>query len=77
MAEADCPGTTIAVQRGAWSHLSPELAALVAPPVTVSALPVTSPTGLVAWRLAQRARLVQRARSRANMPVAKHRRSTR
>jgi hypothetical protein len=71
MAEADCPRTTIAVHRGVWSNLSPEFAAMVAPPITVSSLPVTWKTGPDAWRLAQR------ARSRANMPVGRHRRSTR
>jgi hypothetical protein len=78
MAEADCPGTTIAVHRGAWSNLAPEFAAMVAPPISVSALPVIPKPGPVfygsgpdPWRRAQQ------ARSRANMPVGRHRRPTR
>jgi hypothetical protein len=63
MAEADCAATTFAVHRGAWSN--PELAAMVAPPVTVSAVPIGRPT--TPWRLGQL------ARSRGNMPVGKHR----
>jgi hypothetical protein len=59
----------IAVQRGDWSGLSPEMAAMVTPPVIVSATPVGRPLG--AWRKAQL------ARSRGNMPVTRHRRPTR
>ncbi len=59
----------IAVHRGDWADLSPELAAMVAPPVTVSAFPVERPVGT--WRKAQL------ARSRGNMPVARHRRAPR
>ena len=61
--------STIAVQRGDWVDLAPEMAAMVAPPVIVSAAPVGRPLG--AWRKAQL------ARSRGNMPVARHRRPTR
>ena len=61
--------STIAVERGVWTDLPPELAAMVAPPVIVSATPVERPGDM--WRKAQ---LV---RSRGNMPVAKHRRSAR
>ena len=61
--------STIAVQRADWVGLAPEMAAMVAPPVIVSATPVGRPLG--AWRKAQL------ARSRGNMPVARHRRSTR
>jgi hypothetical protein len=61
--------TIFAVHRGAWSDLAPELAAMVAPPVTVSVTPVERPVGT--WRKAQL------ARSRGNMPVARHRRPTR
>jgi hypothetical protein len=61
--------TTFAVQRGDWDDLAPELAAMVAPPVTVSAAPVDRPVG--AWRKAQL------ARSRGNMPDTRHRRPTR
>jgi hypothetical protein len=61
--------STIAVQRGDWTNLAPELAAMVAPPVTVSAIPVTRDVG--DWRRGQL------ARSRGNMPVARHRRAAR
>jgi hypothetical protein len=61
--------STIAVHRGDWTDLTPELAAMVAPPVTVSSAPVERPVG--PWRKAQL------ARSRGNMPVARHRRPTR
>jgi hypothetical protein len=69
MAESDTVATsTIAVQREAWTD--PVLAAMVAPPVIVSALPVpTRPVGT--WRRGQL------ARSRGNMPVGRHRRPTR
>jgi hypothetical protein len=67
MAETDCATTAIAVQRGAWAD--PEIAAMVAPPVTVSCTPVgRRPT---AWRRGQL------ARARANMPMGRHRRPTR
>jgi hypothetical protein len=70
MAESETVATsTIAVQRGDWGNLPPELAAMVAPPVTVFAAPVERPLG--AWRKAQL------ARSRANMPVARHQRPSR
>ena len=70
MAETETiASSTIAVQRGNWGNLPPHLAAMVAPPVTVSATPVGKPVG--AWRKAQL------ARSRGNMPVARHRRPTR
>ena len=61
--------STIAVQRADWVGLTPEMAAMVAPPVIVSATPVGRPLG--AWRKAQL------ARSRGNMPVTRHRRPTR
>ena len=61
--------STFAVHRGNWSDLTPEMAAMVAPPVIVSTMPVGRPLG--AWRKAQL------ARSRGNMPVARHRRPTR
>jgi hypothetical protein len=64
MAQADCAATTISVHLGAWAD--PEVAAMVAPPVTVSSLPFERPAD--PWRR------VQQARSRANMPVGKHRR---
>ena len=58
--------STIAVQRADWTGLTPEMAAMVAPPVIVSATPVGRPLG--AWRKAQL------ARSRGNMPVTRHQR---
>jgi hypothetical protein len=67
MAEADCATTAIAVQRGAWAD--PEIAAMVAPPVTVSCTPVGRRPN--AWRRGQL------ARARANMPMGRHRRPTR
>jgi len=70
MAETEAVATSaIAVHRGDWTNLSPELAAMVAPPVTVSAAPVERPLG--AWRKGQL------ARSRGNMPVSRHRRAAR
>jgi hypothetical protein len=68
MAEADCATTAIAVYRGSWSD--PEIAAMVAPPVTVTCTPVgRRPPG--AWRRGQL------ARARANMPMGRHRRPAR
>jgi hypothetical protein len=70
MADTDPVATsTIAVHRGNWANLPPELAAMVAPPVTVSSAPVERPLG--SWRKAQL------ARSRGNMPVGRHRRPAR
>jgi hypothetical protein len=70
MAETEAVATsTIAVQRGAWANLAPELAAMVAPPVTVSTAPVGRPVGT--WRKGQL------ARSRGNMPVGRHRQPAR
>jgi hypothetical protein len=59
--------TTIAVHRGVWSD--PELALMVAPPVTVSSMPVERP--MDPWRRGQL------RRSRANNPVGRHRRPAR
>ena len=59
----------ITVERGAWADLPPETAAMVAPPVTVTASPVERPIGT--WRKAQL------ARSRGNMPVTRHQRAPR
>ena len=67
MVQVDCTATTIAVHRGTWSN--PEVAAMVAPPVTVSSMPFGRPPG--PWRQGQL------ARARANMPVGKHHRPTR
>jgi hypothetical protein len=59
--------STIAVHRGAWTD--PDLAAMVAPPVTVVSMPVERRTD--EWRRAQL------QRSRGNMPVGRHRRPAR
>ena len=70
MAETETvASSTFAVQRGDWGNLAPEVAAMVAPPVTVSTAPVDRPVG--AWRKAQL------ARSRGNMPDTRHRRPNR
>jgi len=70
MTETEAVATSaIAVHRGHWTNLAPELAAMVAPPVTVSAAPVGRQLG--AWRKGQL------ARSRGNMPVNRHRRPAR
>jgi hypothetical protein len=74
MTETEAVATsTIAVQRGAWTNLAPELAAILAPPVTVSTQPVDQPgeRAVGPWRKGQL------ARSRGNMPVARHRRVAR
>jgi hypothetical protein len=63
MAEADCGATTFTVHRGAWSN--PEVAAMVAPPVTVTSAPIGRPAD--PWRRGQI------ARARANMPAGRHR----
>ena len=60
---------SIAVHRGDWTDLPPEVAAMVAPPVSVSAAPVDKPVGTV--------RRGQIARSRGNMPVGRHARPAR
>jgi hypothetical protein len=67
MADADCGATTYAVHRGAWAD--PEVAAMVAPPVIVTSVPIGRPIG--PWRRGQL------ARARANMPVGRHRRPAR
>ena len=66
MAESDSIATsTISVHRGAWDSFCPNLpadvAAMVAPPVTVSSFPVTVPA-VAAVRKAKQAKL------RGNMP---------
>jgi hypothetical protein len=66
MADTEAVATaTIAVHRDAWTHLAPEMAALVAPPVSISAAPLAREVG--PWRKGQL------ARSRGNMPVRRHR----
>ncbi len=68
MADTDAVATTtISVQRGAWAD--PDLALMVAPPVIVSSVPIARP--MDPWRLGQL------RRSRANMPVGRHRRPAR
>jgi hypothetical protein len=69
MPESDCVATTtIAVHRDAWDTLCPNLpadvAAMVAPPVTVSTFPVVEVPRGEARRRAKPARL------RATMPAA-------
>jgi hypothetical protein len=69
MAENEAVATsTIAVHRGVWTQLAPELAAMVAPPVSVSAAPLDRPLDrpVGPWRKGQL------ARSRGNMPVRRH-----
>ena len=68
MAESDSVATsTIAVHRGAWDSFCPnlpaEVAAMVAPPVTVTAFPVTGPVRPVA-----EVRKEKQAKLRGNMP---------
>jgi hypothetical protein len=67
MAQVHCAAVTISVQRGVWSD--PQVAAMIAPPVTVSSMPFERPMN--PWRRGQL------ARSRANMPVGRHRHPTR
>jgi hypothetical protein len=75
MADTELVATsTIAVHRGDWTNLAPDIAAMVAPPVSVSAAPVARPPGspvVGVWRKGQL------ARSRGNMPVGRHRRAAR
>jgi len=68
MAESDSVATsTIAVYRGAWDSLCPnlpaEVAAMVAPPVTVIAFPVVVPA-----RPGPGVREAKQAKVRGNMP---------
>ena len=68
MAESDTVATsTIAVHRGAWESVCPNLpadvAAMVAPPVTVSSFPVTGAAAPVAA-----VRKAKQAQLRGNMP---------
>ena len=70
MADSDAVAqSAIAVHRGDWTNLPPDLAAMVAPPITVSAVPFERPVG--SWRRGQI------ARSRGNMPVGRHARAAR
>jgi len=71
VADADCPGQTIAVHRDVWPSLPPEFAEMVAPPISVSSVPVTLRPG------PDPERRRQQARSQANMPVGRHLRPTR
>ncbi|GLY96831.1 hypothetical protein [Actinoplanes sp. NBRC 103695] len=64
MSASDSVATsTIAVHRGIWTD--PDLAAMVAPPVTVVSMPIGRKVD--DWRRAQL------QRSRGNMPVGRHR----
>ncbi len=67
MSQADCAVNTIAVHCGTWTD--PDIAALVAPPVTVSSRLIDRPVD--PWRAGQQ------ARSRGNMPVGRHHRPAR
>lgn len=68
MSASDSVATsTIAVHPGTWTD--PDLAAMVAPPVTVVSMPVE--------RKMDDRRRAQLQRSRANMPVGRHRRPAR
>ena len=67
MAESDSVSTSrIAVHRGVWESFCPNLpadvAAMVAPPVTVSSFPLTAASPAAAVRKAKQAKL------RGNMP---------
>jgi hypothetical protein len=76
MAESDTVDTsTIGVHRGAWANLSPEFAAMLAPPVSVSCAPVDT-TAEIDRAPADPWRLAQQARSRGNLSVVHHRRVT-
>jgi hypothetical protein len=63
MVEVDCGVTTFGVHRGAWAD--PDLAVMVAPPVTVSSYPIGRP--LDAYPAGPS------ARAREIVPVGKHR----
>ena len=58
--------SSFGVQRGVWADLPPDVAVMVAPPVTVTASPVPRPV--------DSHRKAQLSRSRGNMPVGRHRR---
>ena len=66
MPESESIGSSIGVQRGVWTDLPPDVAVMVAPPVTVTASPVQRPMNPL--------RKAQLSRSRGNMPVGRHRR---
>lgn len=62
MPENASVGSSISVQRGVWVDLPPDMAIMLAPPVTVTARPAELPGN---------AHLnAQLGRSRGNMPVA-------
>jgi hypothetical protein len=65
MPESEPVGSTIGVQRGVWIDLPPDVAIMLAPPVTVTARP--------AERAVNPHRTTQLSRSRRNMPVSGHR----
>ena len=67
MPESESVATSsFGVQRGAWDDLPPDVADMVAPPVTVTASPLPRPVNPH--------RKAQLSRSRGNMPVGRHRR---
>ncbi len=66
MPESESVGSSISVQRGVWADLPPDMAVMLAPPVTVTARPAERPVNPH--------RTAQLSRSRGNMPVGRHRR---
>jgi hypothetical protein len=65
MPESESVGSTIGVKRGVWGDLPPDMAIMLAPPVTVTARP--------AERAVNSHHTTQLGRSRRNMPVGGHR----
>ncbi|MDR6323113.1 hypothetical protein J3R03_007309 [Actinoplanes couchii] len=61
MPESTSVGTSISVQRGIWADLPPDVAIMLAPPVTVTARPAELPV--------DKHLNVQLGRSRGNVPV--------
>lgn len=64
MPESNSVGSSISVQRGVWADLPPEVAIMLAPPVTVTARPAERPVNLH--------RASQLSRSRGTMPVVRY-----
>ncbi|SDT68250.1 hypothetical protein SAMN04489716_5595 [Actinoplanes derwentensis] len=64
MPENESVGSSISVQRGVWADLPPDVAIMLAPPVTVTARPAERPVNPY--------RTAQLGRSRGNMPGARH-----
>lgn len=64
MPEINSAGTSISVQRGVWADLPPEVAIMLAPPVTVTARPAERPVNPHPTS--------QLSRSRGAMPVVRY-----